>query len=60
MTVGLFFWLKTDKEGLASTSLCPVYWWERDKSWFVLPLLSGAMGQPEDHADHAAVPRVEG
>lgn len=44
MTVGLFFWLRTDQEGLASNSLCPVYWWERNSHWFVLPLLSGQWG----------------
>lgn len=46
MTMGLFFWLNTDKEGLLSNSLCPVYWWKRDSHWFVLPLLSGQWGAP--------------
>jgi hypothetical protein len=41
MTIARLFWARTDKEGLASMSLCPVFWWERDGSWFVLPLLSG-------------------
>jgi hypothetical protein len=40
LTVGGVFCLKTDKEGLASTSLCPIFTWDRD-SWCVFPLLSG-------------------
>ena len=47
MTMGWFFWLRTDNEGLFSNSFCPIYWWERDRHWFVLPLLSGQWSNKE-------------
>jgi hypothetical protein len=44
MTSSLLFWLHLDKEGLASTTLFPVFFWVRDAYWFFLPLFAGHWG----------------
>jgi hypothetical protein len=41
MTSALLFWLHLDKEGLASTTLFPVFFWVRDDWWLFLPAFAG-------------------
>jgi hypothetical protein len=49
MTMGWIFCAESDKVGLKSASLCPIFLWERDDSWCVFPLLSGQ----NTHSDHS-------